>query len=228
MVGGLATVAACYLVSRLAAQTPAPTSTVVASPAQVRVAFVNIELIFSKYEKAKVYKDEVEKALEPFKVQIEKLKKEIIIWQEDMKKPTFKESERERYDLAITKNKRDYEDLTRQAGKLVGKKNEEQVVQLYREVSDAIQRYALSNGFHAVLAYGNPLQVDPMSYPSIVRIVQGMEQTGCLSLMYSAPGLDISGPIVDSLNSNYRTTAATSTNSAPAATGAVTPAAGRQ
>lgn len=221
---GLGLLAAGYTGTHLLAQAPAPSAS--APPAQTRIAFLNIEIVFQKYKKAAIYKQEMEKALEPYRLKAETLKKEIIKWQQDMADPKFDTKNKERYDAGILNNKRQLEDLDRAARKEVGKRNEEQIVQLYKEVNEAVQGYAQSNGFHGVMAFGNSPQLDPLSYVNISRVVQGMEQTGCASVMYTAPGLDISEAIVNSLNSRYPTTASTP-GTAPAA-GGVVPASGQR
>lgn len=206
-VGGLAALASlAYVGTRLSAQgtgTPAAA----AAPAQTRIAFVNIETVFQNYTKAVTYKKEMEKTIEPFKTEADKLKAQILQWQKELgdpaslKDPKFN---KEQWEEGIKLYKRKLEDLSAQVGKIVGKKNEEQVVQLYQEVNEAVKAYAVSNGFHAVMCYGESTKLPAMGFENISRKVQGMEGTGCLSFMYIAPGLDISQPVTEALNRGYR------------------------
>src|SRR5687767_14056132 len=48
------------------------------APAQTRIAFVNVAFVFQKYDKAKTYKDEMEGQLTPRKVEVDKLKDDVI------------------------------------------------------------------------------------------------------------------------------------------------------
>ncbi|MBM4068660.1 MAG: OmpH family outer membrane protein [Planctomycetes bacterium] len=198
MAGGLAVLTAAYL-GQLLAQTPAT------PPAQTRVAFVNIVTVFQNYTKASTYKQEMEALLKPIKDKGERLKAEIMKWQQDLQndpKVYGDPTKREQYEQGILKNKRDLEDLGREAQRLVGKKNEEQVVQLYKEVNEAVKRHAQQQGFHIVLAYGENQKsgADPLNFANISRKVQGMEMGGAIVPMYMADGLDISMAVADSLN----------------------------
>lgn len=195
----LATVA-----GRLTAQGPATTST--------RVAVVNIGLVFSKYEKAMFFKKEMEDVLAPYRVQGEKLKKDIIDWTEYMKHPKFDPKERERYEQGILGNKRKLEDLDREARAKVGKRQEEQIIALYKDVSDKVKSYAMSNGIQLVLAYGEQIEGELYTFPNINRKMQGMD-LGSTNPLYIGVGVDISADVYNELNRGYR-----------AAGGAVVPA----
>ncbi len=204
IVGGLLALATtAYVGTRLAAQGPATP----AAPAQTRVAFVNIETVLQNYKKAVTYKEEMEKTIAPFRTDADTLKKDMIRWEQELNDPgsptKIKEFNRERWAEAIKNNKRKLEDLTTKVGKIIGKKQEEQVVQLFSEVNEAVQRYALTNGFHVVMSYGQPSKVAPLSFENISRQLQGMGGTGCLSYMYIAPGLDISQAVIDMLNRGF-------------------------
>lgn len=206
ILAGLAILAAAGLVGPAHAQTvPAvgTTATSITPPLQTRVAVVNIFSVFQKYRKAEIYKHEMEKELEPFKIKGEKLKKEIIKWTEDLRDPKFDPSKREQWERGILANKRELEDLNREAQKHIGKKNEGQVVQLYREVSDAIKAYAAANNFHLVLSFGEPTEGDPFTFANIQRKVSGMEMGGGICPIYISPGLDITAGVVDLLNRQY-------------------------
>lgn len=196
--GGAAVLTAVYVGSQLLAQQPP-----ISPPAQTRVAFVNIVTVFQNYKKAATYKEEMEKMLQPIKDKGERLRAEILKWQQDLQNDPKIQADptlRERYEQGILKNKRDLEDLGREAQRLVGKKNEDQVVQLYKEVNDAVQKHALAQGFHVVLAYGENDKSDKLNFANISRKVQGMEMGGAIVPMYMAPGLDISLAVADSLN----------------------------
>ena len=84
--GLVAVTLACYGLHLIAQQT---------APAQMRVAIVNVGLVFTKYEKAKAYKTQMEKMVEPYKQEAEKLKKDMLSWAEYMKSPKFNPKERE-------------------------------------------------------------------------------------------------------------------------------------
>jgi Skp family chaperone for outer membrane proteins len=197
-------VSTAFVVSRLAAQQGAAP---VQAPAVTRVALINIAKVFQEYDKAKFYKDEMQRLAEPKKLLRDKLAKEIISWKQAMADPKFPIEQKERYERGIVNNQRQMEDLDREMRQLLGEKNEQQYVQLYKDVSDAVQRYAQANNFHVVLAYIEPTQGDPFTITNILRKVQGMDMGGTVTGMFMAPGVDISSAVVDLMNQNYRAAA---------------------
>jgi Skp family chaperone for outer membrane proteins len=201
-VGAATLVAGVYGSSRLWAQPGGATSPAVA-PAQTRIAFVNIAYVFQKYEKAKVYKGEMDALLKPYKEQIEKLKKDIESWVTQMKDPNFPQKNKEWYEQSIVNHKRKIEDLNRDAQTKFMKKTEEQTVQIFKEVKGAVQAHAVANGFHVVMAFAEPIEGDPDSLPNINRKVQGMDMGGGVCPMFFVPGLDISRAVTDTLNRQY-------------------------
>jgi Skp family chaperone for outer membrane proteins len=197
-------VSAAFVVSRLAAQQGAAP---VQAPATTRVALINIAKVFQDYEKAKFLKDEMRNMAEPKRLLREKLAKEIIAWKQAMTDPKFPQDQKDRYERGIVNNQRQIEDIDREMRQMLGEKNEQQYVQLYKDVSDAVQRYAQANNFHVVLAYIEPTQGDLFSIANILRKVQGMDMGGTVTGMFMAPGVDISSAVVDLMNQNYRAAA---------------------
>ena len=189
-----------YCGTRVTAQPAAATG-------PTRVAVVNIGMVFSKYEKAKNFKNELEGAIKPFKDQAEKHRKDILAFDEAIKTGKYAQGyKKEDYDRGILDRKRKLEDLDREVRALVGKKQEDQLVQLWREVNEKIQAYALSNGFHVVMGYGDPMTAEELaSFPNINRKMQGMD-VGAAVPLFVAPGLDVSNDVVRALNDAYQRT----------------------
>jgi Skp family chaperone for outer membrane proteins len=190
---GLAAVTLACCGGRLCAQQTTPT----------RVAIVNIGLVFTKYDKAKAYKAHMEKLVEPYQVEDKTLKKQILDWSEAMKRPGFDPKERDRYEQGIRGNQRKLEDLQMTVKKLVGTTQEDQIVNLFKEVQTAIQAYAQANGIHLVLGYGEQIDGDLYAFGNINRKMQGMDLGSCNPLFH-VPGVDISQPVADMLNSSFQ------------------------
>ncbi len=168
--------------------------------ASTKVAVINIGTVFSKYEKANQMKKEMQDLLKPIQMEADKLKKDILDWTkalETVKEPML----RSQYENGIVYNKRKLEDLSREAQKKVGKRQEEQLVQLYKDVHTAIGVYSQASGFHLVLGYGDPPDLDPFSFMGITRKLQVMDGGG-LTPLWWMPGsnLDISAGVVTMLN----------------------------
>ena len=90
-------------------------------------------------------------------------------------------------------------------------------MQLYREIEEAVTRYASNNGFTLVLQYTEPEAAEKYSPQNIQRKLAGASQTGCASPVYIHPGLDISAAVIANLNSQYPP-------AQPVSTGSPTPA----
>jgi Skp family chaperone for outer membrane proteins len=212
IVAGLAALCTvAYIGNRLAAQQPAAP---VQAPAQTRVAVINFLQVLKNYNKAKFYDSELEETLRPYRTKMEDLKKKKLEWQaylQDPKNKGIPDDQRAAGERSIININRQMEDLEKEGRLVVGKKREQQVVQLYREIDDAVKTYARANGFHLVLSYFEPGNAaDMFSGTNIGRKLEGM-QVAC-NAMYFADGMDISGPVVENLNRAYPGTAAAAPN----------------
>ena len=194
-----------------AAQPPAPP----AAPAQTRVAFINVAKIFQDYEKAKVFHEEIKRIAEPKRKEHEKLVAEVKAWTEFMQKPENAEKFttgspkydvqlKAQYEQGIINNKRKLEDLNKEMTGLLEEKHKQQYLQLYKEMSAVVQDHAGKNNFQVVLAYVEPTTRDPFDIVNIMRKVQGMDMGGSITSLYTAPGIDITVPILDALNAWHR------------------------
>lgn len=188
-----------YGVAQLWAQGPGQ-----AAPAQVKMAVLNIDAVFAKYEKAVNYKKELDSAIAPFKGEAEKYKKAMTDIQEYLKYDKRERSKDEQYQRALLDYRRKLEDLDRDVRKLIGKKQEDQLIVLYKEVVGATQAYAQANGFHMVFGYGEPFESadNLFTFPNISRKMQGMG-LGIVPIWYHG-SLDMTEPVIATLNYQYR------------------------
>jgi Skp family chaperone for outer membrane proteins len=221
IVAGLAALAVlAYVGTQLWAQQPGGPAQA-AAPAQTRIAVINLLQVIKNYNKAKFYETELDQTLKPFRDKGEELKKSLLGWQtylSDPKNNGIGAEEREKGEKNVLNAKRQLEDLDKEARKAFGKKREQQVVQLYREIDDAVKRYAASNGFHLVLSYGEPINPsDLYSAQNIARKLEGIQMGGACAPMYLSDGMDISGAVTDALNRAYPGTGTPVGTGSPAA-----------
>lgn len=176
-----------------------------ASTGGTKVAIVNVGLVFSKYDKARFYKGEMEAALKPFKDKGEAIKAEMVKYAEYLKTQGAKltPKDREPYEKYLTAKKRELEDLDMEARKQIGKKQEDQIVTLYKELAGAVQAYSQANGIHLVLGYGEQIEGDLYSILNIQRKMNGMD-LGSTTPLFLGLGTDISEAIINTLNQHYR------------------------
>ena len=184
------------------AQFPATT------PAATKIGVVNVGLLFTKYHKSTVFKKELVNDLAPLKAKAEDIKKNMAgheAWLRAVDKNTKEPEKLKQIELstgALMNGKHQLENLDMEARKLIGKKQETQLVQLYLEIQAGVQQYAQQNGFHVVLAYGDPPDADLNSFGNISRKMNGLDQGGVVPF-YVQNGLDVSNDVLARLNQGH-------------------------
>jgi Skp family chaperone for outer membrane proteins len=200
LIGFAVALAGAYGGSHLSAQAPAGGGGAQAA-AGTKIAVVNIGLVFNQYKRAIAFKAELEKTLEPFKAKAKKLNDEAKAWHDDTRKQGFDIKNKPTYDAAILKNQRELEDMDREIKVLLGKKQEENLVTLWKEVNTGIERVAQAYGFQIVLGYGDPMDKATLNlFPNVNRKMQSMDQGSTVPL-YVHGSVDLSQAIADTLNS---------------------------
>ena len=167
-----------------------------------KVGVVNVGLVFTNYGRAKEMKAELDRELKPLKEQADQIKDAMMkhkTWLENKTNVQTQPAQVEISQKALRDGARALEDLDLKARTMVGKKQETQLVQLYREVQAAVQQTAQQNGFHIILGYGDPPNLDPYAFANISRRMQAMDM-GTFVTMYVQTGLDISNDVLARLN----------------------------
>lgn len=173
-------------------------------PAQVqgtKVAVVNIGLVFNKYERAKAFKRELEATLEQPRKEAKKLMEEMDGWAEKIRKnPTMAKVERDSLEDAIYKHKQRLDTMNRDITKLLGKKSEDNLVVLWKEVNDCIEAVSKAYGFQVVMGYGDPMEKNDLNlFPNVNRKMQAMD-AGSTVPLYVHGSVDLSSAVADTLN----------------------------
>jgi Skp family chaperone for outer membrane proteins len=178
MAGVMALGCAIYASNKMWAQAPNPNPPAAPAQPKTKIGLVNLSRVIKEYNKFKTFQEEMKKAVEPFqgrdaalKTEGDKLAKEAI--------------------------QRQLEDNKVEAQKSIGKKQEDQLVILYKDIRTVVDRFAQAHGFEMVLHYNDA--VTPEEYWSAQNIARKM-QAGALMPMYIQGGLDISHNIIATLN----------------------------
>jgi len=207
---------AVYIGSQLWAQQPGQPGAG-AAPASTKVGLVNLSQVIQGYKKFKTYQDELKKLVEPFQKKDEEIVEGLKKAQKALEDPKTAGKDREDWDGYKTQLLRAREDLTNKVKKELAKKSDEQIVQLYKEVEEAVKGYAAPNGYHVVLQYNDAPSPNEKLNPGYIQ--RKLERAGgaCMP-MYIAGGLDISNDIINNLNQRYDAQGgATPVSAAPAA-----------
>jgi Skp family chaperone for outer membrane proteins len=183
---------ALYVGSRLFAQgtaPPRPTS---------KIAVVNMQQVIEKYEKFVNYKNELERFIKFYQEKETVIKGDALKAQEKAKANPI--ASRDTIEQEMEGYKRKLEDLGKEFKKELAKKQQAELVTLYREIEDMVKRVAIANSFEMVLQY-NEL-IDPKDAYNPALISQKVHPGVCMP-MYAAPGLDISAQVIKNLNFYY-------------------------
>jgi Skp family chaperone for outer membrane proteins len=165
-----------------------------------KIAVINIGKVFNQYTRAIAFKKNLEENVKPFKDKAKTLNDQIVGWEKALKDGTVAAKDKDNYILAITKNRRDLEDLSVQMQKDLGSKQEQNLVTLWKEVDMGITAVAKAQGYQIVLGYGDPMDKDLLHlFPNVNRKMQAMD-LGSTVPLYVDPANDISDIVVFNLN----------------------------
>src|SRR5262249_21233390 len=104
------------------------------------------------------------------------------------------------YERKIIDAKRQLEDMSRDIQAQLGKKQEANLVTLWKNVQAAIKTHALEKNIDIVLAYGDPVDKALLDlFPNINRKMQAMDQGSTIPLFVSSR-VDITDAVVELLN----------------------------
>ena len=177
-----------------------------------RIAVVNIYTIMKNYKKVEMLNETIKTELAPIEKKMKEADEQMQAWQKIYSDPKTEPGKKEEAFKNVTAYKRYLEDLVVQRNKVLVKRGEEQAVQVYREISDAIQRFAVSNGISLVLQYYEPTESEDLwSSRNIRRKLHECSNAGACAPIFIGQGLDVSNQVLSILNSKFGTTGITPT-----------------
>jgi Skp family chaperone for outer membrane proteins len=173
-----------------------------------KVATVNLYVIMKNYKKVEMYKKELETLEKPYVDKLTELKKLHDDWVKWAKEnPNVAEAKKQEAQNNIVGLKRQIEDKQSEAQKVISKRAQEQIVEVYKAIELGIKQHAGPNGITLVLHYMEPVgqEYTPMN---IDRKVNNCGNAGACFPVYMGPGVDISEAVVRLLNDSLGSTAA--------------------
>jgi outer membrane protein len=176
-------------------------------PAGSKTGLINMAAVLKGYNKFSIYNNEIEKLRIGWEKSDKDLKTNYQAWQKykvDNAQDTAKVAEAEKnlktLQRAIEDSAKDYNDKR-------SKKSDEQMVQMWKEIEEAVKRVAPSVGCSMVLHFSDPLSdADKYSAPNIQRKLVGPGSSGGVCPVFIGPGVDISQEVVQMLNTMYPAT----------------------
>jgi Skp family chaperone for outer membrane proteins len=170
----------------------------------MRVAVVNIGYVFNNYERAQEFKKNLEGQLLPYKQKAKQLNDQIRTCEEALKKPDLPAETAEEFRDEIRDAKRQLEDMAREITKVIGKKQEEKLVTIWKDGQDGVKAVAAQHKIDIVFGYGDPLDKDLLDlFPNVNRKMQAMD-AGSTVPLFLTQRADISEEVTRHLNRRSR------------------------
>jgi Skp family chaperone for outer membrane proteins len=164
---------------------------------RTRVALVNLSQVIKNYEKYKNFQAEVQAATRPFQEREKKLRSQAEKLAKGMRDTPVVPAKAEDTQEKLRKIQRELEDNQLKAKKAIARKNDEAIVTIYKEITEAAKRYAAVHDFDVVMHYNDAVTEEELNNP--INIARKL-QSGPLMPLYAAPGIDISKELLDVLN----------------------------
>ncbi|HTU22160.1 MAG TPA: OmpH family outer membrane protein [Gemmataceae bacterium] len=162
---------------------------------RTRIGLLNLTCVIKNYNKYKRFQEEIKAIVEPFQHRDAKLRDQLNKLKAKNENGVGllkKELEKKRKEI-----QRQLEDNSAEAKKILGKRSDDEMKILYKDVEEAVERYAAAHGLDLVLHYNDAVtKEDFYSARNIARKLN----TGALMPLYMVSGIDISTEIVDDLN----------------------------
>jgi Skp family chaperone for outer membrane proteins len=175
---------------------------------QTRIALLNLTHVIKNYDKYKNFQGEMKTTVKTFEERDKKLRAHAEKLRAQMEKAKQQKEESgvvpakaDDLEEKLKKIQRDLEDNQVKAKKALGKKSEEEMKILYMDVYEAARRYAAAHEFDLVLHYNDGVTEEELHSPqNIARKLN----TGALTPLYAARGMDISSELTNLLNEGLR------------------------
>lgn len=171
-----------------------------ASARGTRIATMNLAYVIKNYQKFKAFENEMKGSLKQFDERLAGKRAMMEALGKEAANPATTPAQKDELEKKGRDIQRSVEDINNDAKAFIGKKRDDQIVQLYKEVQDAAQRYALSQGIDLVLHYTDATTQE--DYYNPVNVARKLQSPGCMPL-YAAQGTDISQEVVIALNRAY-------------------------
>jgi Skp family chaperone for outer membrane proteins len=194
---------AVYLGSRLLGQQPAtpqypailPASATTGA-ARTHIAVINVGQVIKNYKKFQNFEADLKSQQESAQKAIEGKKGEMTAWEGELRKPETSPARREELERNIKQAQRQVQDYLDELKQRWSKAEFDTLVQIFKEVHEAAQRYAIQHDIDLVLQYNDPVSAD---YFLPAFFSRKLNNQACMPLAIAA-GMDITAPITDLLN----------------------------
>jgi Skp family chaperone for outer membrane proteins len=171
----------------------------------LRLRILNLNQVIKTYKRTESMQAEFKAHYKQFEDDYKVLKEKSEARTKQMQDPQYTTQQKELIEKEIKRLQREMAEKNEEMRAALAKKEGEMVTLLYKEVDEAVRKYAQSAGIEMVLFYNDAITDSDRFNP--MNIARKISAGACYP-MYLAPGLDISNVIAKILNDKYPGTAA--------------------
>src|SRR3989442_171490 len=113
---------------------------------QTKIALINLSTVIKDYKKYQQFQNDVKATIEKYQDNDKKIRAELKKAADALATPGLTEQQKGEWEKYAKAQQRLLEDNQNEAKMVLGKKSDEQMIILYREVRDACERYAQGQG----------------------------------------------------------------------------------
>jgi Skp family chaperone for outer membrane proteins len=172
-------------------------------PLQTRIAIVNLAQVIKGYKKYQSFELELKQDSQGIQKEIDTKRTTALNEQKELEKPETGAPRREQLERDIKRLQREMQDSVDEAKARIQKKEMDQLLQTYREVQDAVARYARAYALELVLQYSDAVGTEMYSPQNFSH---KLANRACMPI-YVDQRMDITGPVTDMLNQSLASTA---------------------
>lgn len=187
---------ALYVGNHLSAQQPAPQQ-----PAPTRIGVINLVEVMKNYKKAQNMEGELRRLQQEWENKLKPFRDQMNALRTKYSNPGASAAEKEQIEKEVRKLQIDGSVMEEDAKKDLMKKSGEVYKQLYREVDDAVGRFAGSNGYAVIFCYNDAVTPDEKFAPG--NVTRKLSLPAAAMPMYVGGGVDVSNIIWNNLNAMY-------------------------
>jgi Skp family chaperone for outer membrane proteins len=181
-------------------------ATAPAAPLRTRIAVINLQQAIKQYRKWSDFEQTYKNLYNQYNAEFERKKASGVALKNQLDKAAD-DATKDNIQKQLKELDRQVQDLGETAKKQLGKMRDDQAVQIYREVEEAVQYYARANDIEMVLHFNDAVAAADLYQP---LNIERKLQTGACMPMYVAQGMNITDIISSMLNNRLGASAAPS------------------
>ena len=177
-------------------QAQQPAATASAPPLRTRIAIINLQQAIKQYRKWSDFEQTYKNLYNQYNAEFERKKTSGVALKSQLEKATD-DATRDNIQKQLKELDRQVQDLGETAKKQLGKMRDDQAVQIYHEVEEAVKYYARAYDIELVLHFNDAVVPADLYQP---LNIERKLQTGACMPMYVAQGMNITDIISRMLN----------------------------